>query len=55
VDEGGGDVLPVLSAGEEPGCRVLDILEPVRGFAGDPELLQPYTFCQNAVVHCLLM
>ena len=37
MEEGGGDVLPGLSAGEEPGCRVLDILEPVQGFAGDPE------------------
>ena len=36
VDEGGGDVLPGLGAGEKPGSRVLDVLEPLQGFAGNP-------------------
>lgn len=35
VNEGGGDVLQVLRACEDPG--VLDILEPVQGFVGNPE------------------
>ncbi len=37
VDEGGGDVLPGLGAGEKPGSCGLDILEPVQGFAGNPD------------------
>lgn len=28
-------VLPAPGAGEDPGSRVLDILEPVQGFAGN--------------------
>ena len=32
MDEGGGDVLPGLGAGEDPGSRVLHILEPVQAF-----------------------
>ena len=36
MDEGGGDVLPGLGAGEKPGGRVLDVLEPLQGFAGNP-------------------
>jgi hypothetical protein len=36
VDEGGGDVLPGLGASENPGRLLLDILEPVQGFAGNP-------------------
>ncbi len=33
----GGDVLPGRRAGADPGGRVLDIPEPVQGFAGNPE------------------
>ena len=36
MEEGGGDVLPGLGACEKPGGRVLDVLEPVLGFAGNP-------------------
>ena len=36
MDEGGGDVLPGLGASENPGRLLLDILEPVQGFAGNP-------------------
>ena len=36
MDEGGGDVLPGLGAGEDPGSRVLHILEPVQGFGREP-------------------
>ena len=32
ADESGGNVLPGLGAGEDPGSRVLHILEPVQGF-----------------------
>ena len=31
ADESGGDVLPGLGAGEDPGSKVLHILEPVQG------------------------
>ncbi len=34
MDEGGGDVLPGLGAGQNPGSRVLYVLEPVQGIAG---------------------
>ncbi len=37
MDENRGDVLPGLGASENPGSRVLDILEPVQGFAGNPK------------------
>ena len=36
ADESGGDVLPGLGAGEDPGSRVLHILEPVQGFGREP-------------------
>ena len=36
VDETGGDVLPGLGAAEDPGSRVLHILEPVQGFEREP-------------------
>ena len=36
MDESGGDVLPGLGAGEDPGSRVLHILEPVQGFGREP-------------------
>ena len=36
ADESGGDVLPGLAASEDPGSRVLHILELVQGFGGDP-------------------
>ena len=36
LDECGGDVLPGLGAGEDPGSRVLHILEPVQGFGREP-------------------
>ena len=35
VDERWGDALPGLGVGEDPVGRVLDILEPVQGFAGN--------------------
>lgn len=35
--EGGIDVLPRFGAGENPGSRILRILELVQGFARDPE------------------
>lgn len=35
VDEGGDGVLPGPGAGEDPGSRVVDILEPVQGCAGN--------------------
>lgn len=34
--ESGGDVLPGLGAVEHSGSRVLNVLEPVQGFARDP-------------------
>ncbi len=34
MDEGGCDVLSGLGAAEDSGSRVLDVLEPVQGFAG---------------------
>ena len=37
MNESGGDVLPGFGVGENPGSRVLYILEPVQGFAGNPE------------------
>ena len=37
VDEGGGDVLPWLCMCEYPSSTVLNILEPVQGFVGDPK------------------
>ena len=36
ADESGGDVLPGLGAGEDPGSRVLHILEPIQGFGREP-------------------
>ena len=36
ADESGGDVLPGLGAGEDPGSRVLHILEPVQGSGREP-------------------
>jgi len=38
VEEGGSDLSPGLGAGEKPGGRVLDVLEPLQGFAGNPGL-----------------
>ncbi len=37
MDESGGDALPGLRVGENPFSKVLDIQEPVEGFAGNPE------------------
>ena len=37
VDEGGSDVLPRLCMCEYPGSTVLNILEPVQVFFGNPE------------------
>ena len=37
VDEGGSDVLPRLCVCEYPSSTVLNILEPVQGFVGDPK------------------
>lgn len=34
MDEGGGDVLPGFGSSENPGSRVLHLLEPVQGFTG---------------------
>ena len=34
--ESGREVLPGLGAGEDPGSRVLHILEPVQGFGREP-------------------
>ena len=36
ADESRGEVLPGLGAGENPGNRVLHILEPVQGFGREP-------------------
>ena len=36
ADENGGDVLPGLGVGEDPGSTVLHILEPAQGFGRDP-------------------
>ena len=36
MDESGGDVLPGLGSGEDPGSRVLHILEPIQGFGREP-------------------
>ena len=36
ADESGGVVLPGLGADEDPGSRVLHILEPVQGFGREP-------------------
>ena len=36
MNESEGDVLPGLGAGEDPGSRVLQILEPVQGFGRQP-------------------
>jgi len=55
VDEGGGDMLPWLSAGEKPGGRVLDILEPGQGFAGNPgqdSIAVVQTGCDEGVYEC---
>ena len=37
MNESGGDVLPGFGVGKNPGSWVLDILEPVQGFTGNPE------------------
>ncbi len=37
MDESGGDVLSGLGVGENPGSLVLQVLEPVQGFARYPE------------------
>ena len=37
MDEGGSDVLPRLCVCEYPSSTVLDILEPVQVFFGNPE------------------
>jgi len=37
VDEVGSDVLPRLCVCEYPSSTVLNVLEPVQGFVGDPE------------------
>ena len=37
VDEGRSDVLPRLCVCEDPSSTVLDILEPVQGFVGNPK------------------
>ena len=36
ADESGGDVLPGLGAGQDPGSRGLHLLEPVQGFVREP-------------------
>ena len=36
MDESRGDVLPGLGSGEDPGSRVLHILEPIQGFGREP-------------------
>ena len=36
ADESGGDMLPGLGAGEDPGSRVVLVLEPVQGFGREP-------------------
>ena len=36
MDDGEVDVLPELSVGEDPGSRVLHILEPVQSFGREP-------------------
>ena len=37
MNESGGDVLPGFGVGKNPGSWVVDILEPVQGFTGNPE------------------
>lgn len=37
VHEGGGVLLPGFGVSQNPGSRVVDVLEPVQGFASQPE------------------